>query len=344
MLQCSFSKPARSRGFTIVELLVVIAIIGLLAALLFPGIQAAREAARKTQCKNNLKQMSLAFLHHEEEQGHLPTSGWGLRWVGDPDGGYGSGQPGGWAFNILTYMEYGNLREQGPRLSELALASDPFNPLPVQPDFKKLISFVVPEFNCPSKRPAQLYPMHPDHGNLAINISTCSSSSDCLVPRGDYQVNSGNIKAGDMEGPTLSFVPPLYPPMPPKVGQNGISYQRSMVRIRDITDGTSNTAMVGEKFRNPDTYFTGEDHADNQCIYSGHDSDTNGYTGSFNEGKTFFYLPLQDRPIEKRHHHFGSAHLEGLHMANCDGSVHYIDFEVDRWVWYRYGGRDDDGP
>jgi prepilin-type N-terminal cleavage/methylation domain-containing protein len=100
--ECS---PYLRRGFTLVELLVVIAIIGILVALLLPAIQAARESARRTQCKNNVKQMSLGFLLHEESHRFYPSSGWGYRWMADPDRGVGRSQPGGWAFTILPYME-----------------------------------------------------------------------------------------------------------------------------------------------------------------------------------------------------------------------------------------------
>src|SRR5262245_49417000 len=104
---------AGRKAFTLVELLVVIAIIGILIALLLPAIQAAREAARRSQCKNNLKQFGLAALSHLSAQKYFPTGGWGFKWVGDADRGYGMNQPGGWAYSLLPFIEGSPVRILG---------------------------------------------------------------------------------------------------------------------------------------------------------------------------------------------------------------------------------------
>src|SRR5262245_56091327 len=96
------------RAFTLVELLVVIAIIGTLVSLLLPAVQATREASRRTQCQNNLKQMWLAFHQHHDTLRFFPTGGWD--WITPPT--YISGTPStgrpqqaGWGFQILPYVE-----------------------------------------------------------------------------------------------------------------------------------------------------------------------------------------------------------------------------------------------
>ena len=134
------------RAFTLVELLVVITIIGILVALLLPAVQAAREAARRMQCSNNLKQLGMAALNHESATGHFPTGGWGWYWVGDPDRGTGKDQPGGWIYNLLPYIEQ-------EALYLLPADGDPKNITAKQlAGAAVMVQQPVTLLNCPSRR------------------------------------------------------------------------------------------------------------------------------------------------------------------------------------------------
>ena len=194
-------------------------------------------------------------------------------------------------------------------------------------------------FNCPSKRPLQGHSLDsiPGRATLAVNLPGCTHAAGCLVARGDYRVNSGSINPGDEAGPPLFTEPGAFKGAFKSAGQNGISYQQSAVRMARITDGTSKTALVGEKYLNPDRYLTGDYTADDQCLFSGHDNDNNGYTAD----GTAINRPAQDRPGLDLTFNFGSPHAAGLHMAYCDGSVQTIVYEVDDTVWRNLGGRDD---
>lgn len=342
----------RRRGFTLVELLVVIAIIGILVALLLPAIQAAREAARRSQCQNNLKQISLAFINHEAAQKFLPSNGWSWRWQGEPDRGYGPDQPGGWAYNVIGYMEESAIRAAGQGITNAAAK---------EAAMKAAVGTPVPVFNCPSRRAALAYPF--EDGTLSNNIPSCVQGGKCVVARGDYRVNCGNANAWDSfpspggpltlaEGDT-TYDWPFEPPNK-NIPQSGISYGRSTIKLQQITDGTSHTAMVGEKYVNSDHYLDGGDTADDQNLYTGHDRDMAGYTYlqikakkdiPYSEANPLHAInPLQDRPGASYNFRFGSAHPSGLHMAFCDGSIRFIGYDVTTRVFALMGGREDNEP
>jgi prepilin-type N-terminal cleavage/methylation domain-containing protein/prepilin-type processing-associated H-X9-DG protein len=318
------------RAFTLVELLVVIAIIGILVALLLPAVQAAREAARRSQCMNHLKQIGLAFQGHHDAQKHLPSSGWGWRWTGDADRGFGLEQPGGWGFNILPYLEELNLRDMGKGME---------NSIQKQQILIVQVGTPIPVFNCPTRRAATAYPIS-RNGNLANNLTLCREGS-CFVARSDYPGNSGSIRAGEEGGPGSVAQAENYDWQYDEVGRrtpwNGITHQRSTITFGQIPDGTSTTYCVGEKYLDPDRYADGRDPADDQHILMGHDRDLNGFAAD----RTRDLPPYQDTPGFGRNFNFGSAHPGAFHMAYCDGSVSGISYSIDPDVHRRMGGRDD---
>src|SRR5262245_57451163 len=146
-------------GFTLVELLVVIAIIGVLVALLLPAVQAAREAARRTQCSNQLRQLALAFHNHHGAHQHLPTGGWHFAWLGYPDYGYGKDQPGGWMYNILPFIEQQAIRDIGRGAT--GAAAKAATAKRVQSPFEGM--------TCPSRRRANVYPFLPSPTTYALS-------------------------------------------------------------------------------------------------------------------------------------------------------------------------------
>ena len=309
------------------ELLVVVAIIGILISLLLPAVQAAREAARQSQCRNNLKQLALGALSHESATGRFPTGGWGCQWIGDPDRGNDWHQPGGWIYNVLPYVDQQTVHDlQSGKTGQARLDAA-----------RQMLQTPLALFNCPTRRPPALVPI----GVIGVNPPYYFSSSVSMVARSDYAGNGGDIcsDAASFGSGFGDWGPSGYPTDPSgfqkiAANVNGVTYPGSEVTVADIHDGTSSTYLFGEKYLTPDFYYNGQDGGDNENMYIGDNADVNRWT-------SIGWSPLQDRPGVVTFFPFGSAHAGGLNMAFCDGSVHTISYSIDPEVHRCLGNRED---
>jgi prepilin-type N-terminal cleavage/methylation domain-containing protein len=307
----SRSASRRQDGaFTLIELLVVIAIIGILIGLLLPAVQKVREAAARMQCANNLKQLGLAIHNYHGDYQSFPPAALG-----------GDGEVS-WAVLILPYIEQDPLYHQWNLNLRYTYYRHPASVVGAQ----------VKIFYCPSRRsPPQL-----------------SVSGDTLAPwggspgaSGDYAANGGNTTAV-WEDPrngngVLLYADTTFGP------NNTVASWRSLTAFRDVTDGLSNTLLIGEKHVQ-NTMF-GQQAAGDNSIYNGDDIHTIvRVAGRQTPGpidRPFAASPTDSyRPDER----FGSYHVGGCQFVLCDGSVRMISTTVDIETLTRLAVRNDGLP
>jgi prepilin-type N-terminal cleavage/methylation domain-containing protein/prepilin-type processing-associated H-X9-DG protein len=338
-------KRITSRGFTLVELLVVIAIIGILIALLLPAIQAAREAARRTECTNHEKQLTQAAHNYESARKALPI---GRRSGTNPDGT--TIRQWGHLAHLLPYVEEESLHElvdfnQGTAESPVRLVKVPF-------------------FICPSD------------ADDRMNNDTCAASTDpnagwWNAGRTNYKGNGGSMPARTI---TLSSGEQS------EEGDGAFTTNKA-ITLKQITDGTSHTALYSEMIKGDGDRTRAEIPGGDwfQISGLGQDAETvygkctaligtpptgaaqypcsgrNWVHGDYGTTRYNHVMPPNSpncsqnqtggnlTAIQVNEHGTAttasSRHPGGVNMACADGSVHFVNDEIDRFIWRAMGSR-----
>ena len=294
----------RSAGFTLIELLVVIAIIAVLIALLLPAVQQAREAARRSQCKNNLKQLGLAMHNYHDTFGTFPM---GVTGYQDSP----SGNRLCFFQSILPYVEQSTLYNQ------LNMNATSWSNTTAHTAFaltNPIIFTKIAVFMCPSD---------PGGGNLGVTPAPRGFHSNYLPVQGNNVFTVPGVRS-----------------------TNGLFYTISSTRIRDITDGTTNTAMMGEIINSPDDAVAiqrrgqvWESYDGNTLISTLYPPNTTvsdvvptGCASSLRAPCTTSGNPI----LSAR-----SFHTGGAHVTLADGSVKFVSENISTVVWNNVGARND---
>lgn len=317
----SVLSPTRRPAFTLVELLVVIAIIGILVALLLPAIQAAREAARRSQCSNNLKQLALALHNHEGSKKALPPG-----CVLDAPCCQGSitATYTGWTIEILPFME-------DETLSKLY---DSNNFSIGSAEAQVFRETFIPTYHCPSDAPPEL--ALPDSGPEAGWGGGRALENRWMT--GSYRGVSGR-SAGTLTwylGESLTVHPrewrgPLHF-VPKKGTEEKFDIVATPEKFSKITDGLSKTMLLGEQTNRYERRRTFWAYSFGNYILS----DNVNHSGIFNNDYELC-TKTPGLPSKVCNANWYSNHPSGMNAARCDGSIGWVNFDIDELVFAGMG-------
>jgi prepilin-type N-terminal cleavage/methylation domain-containing protein len=311
----------RRPAFTLVELLVVIAIIGVLVALLLPAVQAAREAANRMSCGNNLKQIGIAVHNHHDTHRHLP--------YGASDGqnqdccNWNTANDikdirgWAWSFHILPFMEQQPLYDLGGTTAA---------------NHTLIGQTAVNAYFCPSRRAPGIY------GSSAKCDYAANGGGSISATTVTIGASTVSLKGFGDDGP---FAQPWDDGQ--LTASGGIVSSTPMKRKRtfaSINDGLSNTALVGEKQLHDTTW--GSAGGDNENWYnSGWDEDMSRFGYQSPEPDKLHPDSTQATFWSRR---FGGPHSGGVQMVRADGSVTLVPYTVDALTWFNFCRMNDGQP
>ncbi len=349
-------KSALKQAFTLVELLVVIAIIGVLVALLLPAVQAAREAARRVTCANQVRQMGLAILNFESSNSMFPSGGiepW-PRLEQYVQGGKALGPPKqglSWAFQILPYLEENAVHNIS---TTDQIAGTPvsmyFCPTRRQPssttdssgktywlmDYAALVP--IPSRNQITGNPSF---------DILLRIQSSGTNTGCILAyafwgtktyRNDFNPQPAAALGAAYTGFWGVIIRSSYlVDFQSGQAKPSLGYGR-LTTFQKIKDGSSKTAMVGEKRLRSDTLNRPGVPDDDRGWSDGYDIDGLRSTGCIPMRDGLSTKPLQGRADWVTP---GSAHTGGMNVVFADGSTRFIDYDIDLEIFNSLGHRSD---
>ena len=315
----------RRHGFTLVELLVVIAIIGILIGMLLPAVQQVRESARRTQCSNNIRQLSLGVLNYESAHSHFPAGA-----LTGPDDDDLGNDGWGWGAQILPFIDQANLAD---RLNP-SISNDPGvfrrtrfveGRIVVGGDTK------IPTFRCPSSALEDFVPETVDRPDPTAVVSN-PSADNVGYGVADYKGNAGP----DDEGVLMRLHDAI------RTNDDGAILGVVECKFNDILDGSSNTVLIAESSY-PGTQggswpvwigaMPRKEDESTFCKVGEPGFSINDWAGS---GPSEWWTAADDDLV-------WSFHPGGAQFGFCDGSVHFVDENLSEETYFNLGSRLDGG-